>query len=127
MKYVGVDYGRKKVGLSIADTNLAEPYKVVRGDKEKLFAKVSNEIKKTKAEICVVGLSEGRMEEEVREFGDKLSKESGIPVEFQDETLTTRGAQEMSIAAGIGRKKRKALEDAYSATLILQDWLDSKQ
>jgi len=56
---------------------------------------------------------------------ETIEEKLKIPIVFQDETLTTRRSQELSIEAGIKRKKRKALEDAYSATLILQSFLDS--
>jgi len=49
----------------------------------------------------------------------------GGPVETFDETLSTYNAQRASIEAGMKRKKRKDMEDAYAATLILQGYLDS--
>ena len=47
-----------------------------------------------------------------------------IPVIYQDERLTTKESQRLSIEAGIKRKKRRTLEDAYSAALILQAYLE---
>jgi RNase H-fold protein (predicted Holliday junction resolvase) len=78
-------------------------------------------------EKIVLGISEGKMGEESREFGRKLEKKLKIPMIFQDETLTTHEAQKLSIEAGMKRKKRKTLEDAFSATLILQAYLDEKK
>jgi len=132
-KVLAIDYGRKKIGLAISDGSLAEPYKVIRfkSEEEALkkvekvvssFAKASED---KKVEKIVVGISEGRMGEEARAFGKKFEKQIGTPVVFQDETMTTKEAQELSIKAGIKRKKRRELEDAYAATLILQAYLDS--
>jgi len=87
--------------------------------------KIEKETEKEKIEKIVVGVSEGEMAEETKKFGKKLEDKLGISVVFQDETLTTYEAQRFSIEAGIKRKKRKELEDAYSAALILQEYLDS--
>jgi len=70
-------------------------------------------------------MSEGEMGKESKRFGEKLKIEFKLPLHYQDETLTTRKAQELSFEAGIKRKKRKEMEDAYSAALILQEYLDS--
>lgn len=128
MKILGIDYGRRKIGLAIADTDLglAEPLKVIRFENlEEGLEKVTQEIEVEEVEQIVLGISEGEMVEETKEFGKKLEKKLKISVEYQDETLTTHEAQELSIQAGIKRKKRKEMEDAYSATLILQSYLDS--
>ena len=128
MKILGIDYGRKKIGLAIADGPLAEPLKVVRFESlEKVLEKVEDVVKKEEIERVVVGVSERKMGIEQRVFGKSLKEKLSIPVVFQDETLTTHEAQELSIKAGIKRKKRRALEDAYSAALILQSYIDSRR
>ncbi len=127
MKLLGIDYGRKKIGLAIGDTNsgLAEPLKVIRFENlEEGLEKVMQEIKVEEVERIVLGISEGEMAEETKEFGRKIEAKLKIAVAFQDETLTTHEAQNYAIEAGIKRKKRKLMEDAYSAALILQAYLD---
>jgi putative Holliday junction resolvase len=125
MKYLGVDYGRRKIGLAISEGKLAEPWKVIRYKDIKILR---DEIKKIatdlETETIVIGISEGEMGEEEKEFSSSLRK-TGISVINWDETLTTQEAQRLSQEAGISRKKRKSLEDAYSAALILQDYLDN--
>ena len=49
-----------------------------------------------------------------------------VKIVLQDETLTTSDAQTLSREAGIKRIKRKSLEDAFAATLILQSYLDKQ-
>ena len=127
MRILAIDYGRKKIGLALADSevNLAEPHRVIRFETiEEALKKIEKETEEEKIEKIVVGVSEGKMAEETRNFGKKLRDKLGIPVAFQDETLTTQEAQRFSIEAGIKRKKRKNLEDAYSAAIILQDYLN---
>lgn len=126
MKLLGIDYGRKKIGLAVSDGVIAEPLKVIRGENEEdLLRKVERVGKVELVEKVIIGVSEGRMGEETREFGRRLEKELKIPVVFQDETLSTQSAQELSIEANIKRKKRKEMEDAYSATVILQSYLEA--
>ena len=130
MRILGIDYGRKKIGLAIAETdsNLAEPLRVIRfQDFKILVAELRGIINNSGIEKIVLGVSEGKMAEETKKFGVKLRENLQVPVVFQDETLTTHIAQELSIKAGIKRKKRKKMEDAYSATLILQDYLESRK
>jgi|SRR3989344_3724540 len=128
-KVLGIDYGRKKIGLAIGDpeNRLAEPFRILRYEDIKIMVEgIKKIISENKIDIIVIGLSEGKMAEETREFGKKLQKEFIIPVEYQDETLTSHDAQLLSIEAGIRRKKRKNMEDAYAAALILQSWFDTK-
>jgi putative Holliday junction resolvase len=128
MRILGIDYGRKKIGLAIGDTDskLSQPYRILRYEDIRMLRE---EIKKVTLELgvkkIVIGVSEGKMEEESRDFGKELEEILKIKVVFQDETLTTHEAQELSIRAQIKRKKRKAFEDAYSASLMLQSYLDS--
>ena len=132
MKILGLDYGRKKIGLALGDTEtkFTEPLSVIRFKSfeeamEKVLSAFSKIPADEKGDRIVVGISEGVIARETKEFGKTLEAKLKIPVVFQDETLTTQEAQELSIKAGIKRKKRKMMEDAYSAALILQSYLDN--
>lgn len=120
-KLLGIDYGRSKIGLAMSDGKLSEPYQVIRyKDRDKMIAHINRIIEKQKIEKVVVGISEGEMAEESKEFA-KIFK-----AETSDETLSTHDAQQMSIASGMGRKKRREMEDAFSASIMLQNYIDSK-
>lgn len=126
MRILAIDYGQKKVGIALSTSRLTEPYKVIRyNSSSSLIKELGEIIKKEQIEKLVVGVSEGEMGEESKRFGEKLKTEFELPLYFQDETLSTQKAQELSFEAGIKRKKRKKMEDAYSATLILEAYLDS--
>jgi len=126
MKILGVDYGKSKVGLAIAESKLPYPFGVVRfKDEDVLLKKILAIVKKENIEKVVIGLSEGEIGKETLRFAKKLEKNLTIPVVVQDETLTTYSAQMLSIEAGIKRKKRKELEDAYAACLILENYLET--
>lgn len=127
MKTLGIDYGRKKMGLAIAEGTLAEPYKVIRyKDFKTLAEKIKETIRKENIGRVVIGVSEGQMEAETRRFGWQLEKAIGITLEYWDETLTSSDAVRLSIEAGIKRQKRKTLEDAFAAALMLQSFLERR-
>jgi putative holliday junction resolvase len=120
MKILGIDYGRKKIGLAVSEGVLSEPLKVLRvGGFEDAVEKVLQEIQSLKAENLIVGISEGEMGEESKEFAKRIGAKTF------DETLSTHNAQELSRQANVPRKRRKDLEDAYAASVMLQNYLDS--
>lgn len=126
MKYLGIDYGRKKIGLAVSEGMIAEPLKVVRFEKKEVaLAKIEQIVKTESIEKVIIGVSEGKMGEETREFTKLLKEKISAEVFFQDETLSTQSAQELSLTANIKRRKRREMEDAYSAAIILQAYIDN--
>lgn len=125
MKILGIDYGKHKVGLAISVNGFSEPYKVLHVYFVKdAIEKVLKEVKTESPEKIVVGISEGAMGIESKQFSDELAKEVSVPVETYDETLTSQDAQRLSREAGIGQKRRKEMEDAYAASVMLQNYID---
>ena len=62
-----------------------------------------------------------------RAYGELLKETFGLPIDFQDERLTTVEAERMLIEeADTSRKKRKKVIDKLAAGLILQNYLDRK-
>jgi len=125
MRILGIDFGLKKIGFSLATTDLAEPLNVIRFEDEKeVLIKIVSLVNQEKIEKIVVGLSEGETAIKTRAFVNSLQPLVNIPIELTDETLSTQTAQDLAIEAGIGRDKRKRLEDAFAATVMLQSYLD---
>jgi len=110
----------------LATTILAEPLGVIRHrtDKE-LLQKLSVYVDKYKAEKLVVGVSEGKMGEKQRNIAKQLQEIVGIKVDTSDETLSTYDAHVYSEKSGMKRIKRKKMEDAYAAAIMLQGYLDN--
>jgi putative Holliday junction resolvase len=126
MKILGIDYGRSKMGLAISDGPLAEPLKVIRYENTRVVAEqIKKIIEEMGIEKVVVGVSEGEMGKESENFSKNFSEMLKIPVKTSDETLSTQEAQILSREAGIHQKKRHAMEDAYAACIMLQNYLDS--
>jgi putative Holliday junction resolvase len=70
--------------------------------------------------------SEGPKARAAREFGAALEAATGIPVDYQDERLTTQEALRTLLAADVSRKKRRQVVDQLAASIILQGWLDAR-
>jgi putative holliday junction resolvase len=129
MKILGIDYGQKKLGLAIGDTQskLAEPLRVVKFEtQQEALRKLGQILRTEQIKKAVVGVSEGDMAQKTKRFGRALSEKQDVEIYYQDETLTTNDAQRLSIKAGIKRKKRREMEDAYAAALILQAYFDRR-
>lgn len=119
MNYLGVDYGRKKIGLALGNDVLAEPYKVIKVDSfEDAVKKVLQVIQVLQVQQVVVGIAENEI------AGEQIKFAKAVNAKTFDETLSTYDAQKLSIESGISRKKRKLNEDAFAATIMLQSYLD---
>ena len=121
MILLGIDYGRKRIGLALAVNNIVEPRKSIvwrEKKKEELFLKIKEICSQEKVEKIVVGLSHGKMGQETRRFVDELKKIVGLPVELVDETLTSWQAEKM-----VGWRHKNKI-DAVAAALILERYLD---
>lgn len=127
MNILGLDYGRKKIGVAISFGKLSEPLQVIRyKDYSKMINHIKRIIEKQKIGKVVVGISEGEMAKESKEFASQFTVHgSQFTVELFDETLSSHDAQIMSIQSGMGRKRRKEMEDAFAASIMLQNYIDS--
>lgn len=125
MKYLGIDFGLKRIGLAISEGDLASPWQILEVKNfSDAVEKIVRVIKEWAFEKIVVGLPEGKMGQNVVGFVNALKKD-GINVETADETLSSKKVRKAMILQGLPRKKRR-LEDAYSAAEILQNYLDNR-
>lgn len=125
MKILSIDWGEVKIGLAASVGKLADPFEVVKYKDEKaLTDRLCRIILNKKIEKIIIGVSEGESAKKARKFGKRLSQTANLPVEFVDETLTSKDALEMAIEAGVPRDRRAKMEDAFAAAIILQRYLD---
>lgn len=121
MKYLGIDWGEKRIGLALADeeTRLALPFRTV----ENLWA-VQKVITEEKVGVIVLGVplklsGQGKINKLWQEFKDNLEKQTNLPLALMDERLSSKGADAL-----FGSNKVKAGRDEIAAAVILQDFLD---
>lgn len=132
MRVLGIDYGEKRVGIALGDTesNVASPWGTLTNEGAlPLVAKIHEIVTRDLVEAIVVGIprplrdssKENDQVREVRKFIAGLEG-LGVPVHEEDETLTSRIAARQAEEMG-EREKR----DDLAAAAILQTWLDKKR
>lgn len=124
MKILAIDYGLKRVGVAVTRGTLAEPLVVIENDAA-LFDRLTAVIRDEKIEQIVVGISEGEMADLTREFAQDLEEAVGeIPIDFADETLSSKEVEERLRQKGIKHSTRTGPIDHFAAALILEEWLE---
>ena len=133
-RLLGLDIGKKTIGLALSDAGLkiASPVKILYRTKftpdiDSLFKLIDGE--------SVGGLvlgwpvnmdgSTGPRCDSVRDFAHALMRIRDMPIAFQDERLSTRAVESAMIAADMTRAKRAVRRDALAACWILQSALDA--
>lgn len=127
MKTLGIDFGLRKIGLALGFDQLAQPYLVLKvKDHQQALNQIKDICQKEAVQKIILGVSEGKMADQTLDFGYQLRKVTGLPIYFEDETLTSQEAEELMFKIGKPQKKRQKQIDSISATLILQNFLDKK-
>jgi len=116
MKILGVDYGRRRVGIAISFNGVVETKPILRGKGDEILAAIKSICEKEKIDLVVIGISEGKTARETRRFAKGLENILELPVTFQDETLTTKEAGELK------RGKGKELDSVAAAILLERFW-----
>jgi putative Holliday junction resolvase len=138
MRVLGIDYGDKRIGISISDPLGFTAQGVAVIGKGETFDHDIREIKRIikkydGVDEIMVGLPKtmaggiGVQAEKVLGFVEALKKEFKINIGTWDERLTTAEAERFLIEAGLSREKRKKVIDKSAAAVILQSYLDSKR
>ncbi|HBQ50412.1 hypothetical protein A3B42_02080 [Candidatus Daviesbacteria bacterium RIFCSPLOWO2_01_FULL_38_10] len=123
MKYLGVDFGLKKIGLAISEGSFATPFEVLHiKNKKDALQKILQVVEKEEINEIIMGLPDSGIRFKILKFANKLRLIASVKI--VEETLTSHNAKRQMIETGLGKKKRTE-EDAYSAALILQDYLDN--
>jgi putative Holliday junction resolvase len=142
MRFLGVDVGRRRVGLAISDASgtLARPLATLTLDDPEggdAIDRVAREAARLAAEddglaAIVVGVparldgSPTDQTAQVGAFMGGLRQRTTIPVVGEDERLTSREAESRLALRERDWRKRKAQLDAAAAAVILQDYLDRR-
>ena len=136
MVIMSVDYGDVRTGVAVCDKNeiLASPVTVITdSNADSLAEKITSLSKDYRAEMFVVGLpknmdgSEGFRADACKQFAANLQEKSGLTVDMYDERLTTVSAHNALNMTNTRGKKRKAVVDAVSAVMILDDYMASRK
>lgn len=133
MRYLGIDYGTKNMGISISDmTNtIASSLKVISYNNiEDVIKEISSLIQEYNITHIILGYplnmngSKSKTCEKIDEFIIKLKKNLNVKIDTIDERLTSVLANNLLISSDMSRKKRKKIVDKISASIILQSYLN---
>lgn len=141
MRALGVDFGRKRIGLALSDATgmLARPWKTIAstGGPARVAADLAREIDALSRETdglaaVVLGLPRrlsGEANEQtplVEALAAALQGLIEVPLVLQDERLSSHEAEQLLSRREKDWRRRKPMLDATAAAVILQDYLDSK-
>ena len=129
MKILAIDYGAKRVGLAIGDTevNLALPHGVLElGSVEEVAQKIQDIVDEEEIEQVIVGepitLAGGTSQQTgvSRAFAKLLTSRLAVPVTLMDERLTSQRADAVTFGVRAPTRSR----DELAAMFLLQDYLE---
>jgi len=139
MRYMGLDYGTKTVGVAISDALLitAQGIETITRDNpkqlRKTYQRIEALIKEYEVSKIVLGYPKnmnntlGERAKETEEFKEALERRTLLPVELVDERLTTVEADRILEATGVALSGRKEHIDKMAAAIILQTYLDAEK
>lgn len=131
MRYLGIDYGSKRVGLALSDESgtMGFPHAIVPNT-PRLIDELGVLIAKENIGAAVIGESrtlaggENPIAKDARALGDAIVERSGIPVFFESEVFTSAEARRAPAKEGKSRAPKKHIAvDASAAALILTSYL----
>ncbi|CAN5408218.1 MAG: Holliday junction resolvase RuvX [Acidobacteria bacterium] len=140
MRALGVDYGRRRIGLALSDATglLARPWKTLArvGDARQVAATLAGEVTRLRSEddglaAIVLGYPRrlsGEPNDQtavVEALLEQLRTLVDVPLVLQDERLSSREAESLLARREKDWRKRKVMLDAAAAAVILQDYLDA--
>lgn len=135
MRILGIDYGKKRIGLAVSDPLCITAQGLPTLERKDLahdMAVLAGIIQEWEIDEIVVGLPKrmdntlGQGAQEALAFAEKLRERFSLIVHLMDERLSTVRAHRAMKEGGLSRKKRTERADKVSAQLILQDYLDQK-
>ena len=135
-RLLSIDYGRKRCGIAVTDPLRIVANGLTTVNTSSLIDYVKDYVAREQVDTIVVGYPTTMRGEEsesmryIRPGIERLKKEiPNIPVVFFDERFTSAIAHQSMIDSGMKKMARrdKAIVDEISATIILNDYLQSKQ
>jgi len=134
MRYLGIDYGSKRVGLALSDEDgtMGFPHATV-ANTPRLIDELCALVAKENIGAAVIGESrnfhgeENPIAKDAGALGSLLAERSGVPVFYESETFTSVEARRAPAKSEKTRSPKKHKNvDASAASLILTGYLSRK-
>jgi putative holliday junction resolvase len=137
MRYLGVDYGTKRIGLAVTDELEwgASPLRTLVRSRSLNhdLGEIARLAAKEDVKGIVVGLpvnadgTHGPSAVAAQALAKSLGKHTPLPIVMHDEFLSSWEAEEQLIAQDVSRKKRREVIDQMAAVQILESFLRAKK
>ncbi|MDR1568416.1 MAG: Holliday junction resolvase RuvX [Streptococcaceae bacterium] len=136
MRIMGLDVGSKTVGVAVSDplgftAQGIETIQIDEANGNFGMKRLTQLVEEYQVEKFVLGLPKnmnntlGPRVEASKAYGVRIEGKFNLPVEYQDERLTTIAAERVLVEVGnVRRNKRKKVIDKLAAVIILQNYLD---
>jgi putative holliday junction resolvase len=135
-RVLALDLGKRRIGLALSDELgiTAQGLETLqRSNIREDLARLAELASEKNVALILMGNPlhmsghEGRQAEYARDFGERLREETGLPIEYRDERLTTVEAQRVLRQSGISIQKRAKAVDRLAAVILLESYLDSQR
>jgi len=131
MKILGLDLGLRRIGVAISDGEVVASQPIIPSfNREEAIQKILKLCREEQIEKIILGLptsKSGESEDMVRSFALELNKIVSLPIEFVDETLTSKEAERLLSDLKIDPRSESYKQeiDRISAKLILEQYLNN--
>ena len=132
-RLLGVDPGKKRVGIAICDENkiVATPYTtIIKNNFSTFLVQINKIISDNYIKGIIIGNpinmdgSPSQSSQSAKDLAINLSKNISIPISLWDERLSSRGAFNLSNELDVNTSKKISKLDENSAAFILQGALN---
>lgn len=135
MRIMALDIGEKRIGVAVSDPGerVASPIAVLPANevaqKAPSFRRL---LEDWEPELLLCGLprtlsgEEGPQAKRVRAVAERISRATGLPLEFSDERLSSREAKRSLREKGMSEREMRGKIDMIAASVFLQAWLDAR-
>lgn len=131
MKLIGIDYGRRRIGIATTDENgefIRSLPTIDRKTRPNYLDALVTIVKEERASQIVVGLpldadgGDTKMSLEIRAFVSQLVQKTPVPVHFVDESFTSMRANDILLYRKRKSRRKKENIDRIAACLIIEQF-----
>jgi putative Holliday junction resolvase len=135
MRVLALDIGEVRVGVAVSDPQekVATPVCVLpAAEVEGHATSFRRVLEDWDPELIVCGLpltltgEEGPQAGRIREVSRRIRENTGLPLEYCDERLTSSEAKRILRQQGLSEKTMRGKVDMVAASIMLQAWLDAR-
>ncbi len=135
MRIMALDIGERRIGVAVSDPGerVASPIAVLPANevaqKAPSFRRL---LEDWEPELLLCGLprtlsgEEGPQAKRVRAVAERISRATGLPLEFSDERLSSQEAKRSLREKGMSEREMRGKIDMIAASVFLQAWLDAR-